>query len=53
MNGNGVLTCNFTGSAWMLKRILTAGMQALVNYKAKLNRDKRRADKKAKEGGAA
>ena len=54
VNGNGVLTCNFTGSAWMLKRILTAGMQAHVNYKAKRNRDKRRADnRKAKEGGEA
>ena len=42
VNGKGVLTCNFTGSAWMLKRILTAGMQALVNYKAKKNRDSRR-----------
>ena len=52
VNGKNVLTCNFTGNAWMLKRILTAGMQALVNYKAKLNRDKRCADKKAKEGGA-
>lgn len=65
VNGNGVLTCNFTGSAWMLKRILTAGMQALVNYKAKRNRDSRRNyakreaakqqahDNKAKEGGEA
>ena len=42
VNGYGVLTCNFTGGAWMLKRILTAGMQALVNYKAKKNRDSRR-----------
>lgn len=54
VNGKGVLTCNFTGSAWMLKRILTAGMQALVNHKAKRNRDKRRADnRKAKKGGEA
>ena len=52
VNGNVVLTCNFTGSAWMLRRILTAGMQALVNYKAKRKRDKRRANKNAKKGGA-
>ena len=42
VNGKTVLTCSFTGSAWMLKRILTEGMQALVNYKAKRNRDSRR-----------
>ena len=53
VNGKTVITCSFTGSAWMLKRILTAGMQALVNHKAKRKRDKRRADKKAKEGGEA
>ena len=65
VNGKGVLTCNFTGSAWMLKRILTAGMQALVNYKAKRNRDSRRNyakreaakqqahDNKAKDGEVA
>ena len=66
VNGKGVLTCNFTGNAWMLKRILTAGMQALVNYKAKKNRDRRRNyakraaaakqqahDNKAENGGQA
>ena len=42
VNGKTVLTCSFTGSAWMLKRILTSGMQALVNHKAKRNRDSRR-----------
>lgn len=46
VNGKTVLTCSFTGSAWMLKRILTEGMQALVNYKAKRNRDSRRAAKR-------
>ena len=65
VNGNGVLTCNFTGSAWMLKCILTAGMQALVNHKAMRKRDSRRNyakreaakqqahDNKAKKGGEA
>ena len=42
VNGKIVLTCSFTGSAWMLKQILTAGMQALVNHKAKRRRDDRR-----------
>ena len=42
VNGKTVLTVSFTGNAWMLKRILTEGMQALVNYKAKKNRDSRR-----------
>ena len=42
VNGKTVLTVSFTGGAWMLKRILTEGMQALVNYKAKKNRDSRR-----------
>ena len=42
VNGKTVLTVSFIGSAWMLKRILTKGMQALVNYKAKKNRDSRR-----------
>ena len=42
VNGKTVITCSFTGNAWMLKRILTAGMQALVNYKAKKKRDSRR-----------
>ena len=42
VNGKIVLTVSFTGGAWMLKRILTEGMQALVNYKAKRNRDSRR-----------
>ena len=51
VNGKGVLTCNFTGSAWMLKRILTAGMQELVNYKAKRSRDRRRNYAQAQGGG--
>ena len=42
VNGKTVITCSFTGSAWMLESILTRGMQALVNYKAKRNRDSRR-----------
>ena len=42
VNGKRVITCSFTGNAWMLKRILTEGTQALVNYKAKRNRDRRR-----------
>ena len=42
VNGKTVLTVSFTGGAWMLKRILTQGMQSLVNYKAKKNRDSRR-----------
>ena len=42
VNGNVVLTCSFIGGAWMLKRILTGGMQSLVEYKAKRNRDRRR-----------
>ena len=42
VNGKTVVTCSFTGNAWMLKRILTEGMQALVNYKAKKKRDSRR-----------
>ena len=46
VNGKTVLTCSFIGGAWMLKRILTKGMQALVNYKAKKNRDSRRRDKR-------
>ena len=58
VNGKTVITCSFTGNAWMLKRILTEGMQALVNYKAKKARDSRRnfakrdAAKAAQEGGA-
>ena len=56
VNGKTVLTVSFTGGAWMLKRILTEGMQALVNYKAKKNRDSRRnyakRDAAKKEGGA-
>ena len=46
VNGKTVITCSFTGGAWMPKRILTAGMQALVNYKAKKARDRRRNYKK-------
>ena len=46
VNGKTVITCSFIGGAWMLKRILTAGMQALVNYKAKKARDSRRNYKK-------
>ena len=46
VNGKTVMTCSFIGGAWMLKRILTGGMQALVNYKAKRNRDSRRNHKK-------
>ena len=46
VNGKTVITCSFTRGAWMLKRILTAGMQALVNYKAKKARDSRRNYKK-------
>ena len=42
VNGKIVLTVSFIGSAWMLKRILTEGTQALVNYKAKRKRDSRR-----------
>ena len=42
VNGKTVLTVSFTGGAWMLNRILTEGMQALVNYKAKKKRDIRR-----------
>ena len=42
VNGKVVLTCSFIGGAWMLKRILTGGMQSLVEYKAKRNRDRRR-----------
>ena len=54
VNGKTVITCSFTGSAWMLKRILTSGMQALVNHKAKRNRDSRRnfAKRKAKWAAA-
>lgn len=56
VNGKTVLTVSFTGGAWMLKRILTEGMQALVNYKAKKNRDSRRnyakRDAAKKKGGA-
>lgn len=48
VNGKDVLTCRFSGSAWMLKRILTEGMQELVNYKAKRNRDRRRNQAKRK-----
>ena len=42
VNGKVVLTCSFTGGAWMLKKMLTAAAQELVNYKAKRNRDSRR-----------
>ena len=48
VNGKTVLTCSFSGSAYMLKRILTGGMQELVNYKAKRNRDRRRNQAKRK-----
>ena len=46
VDGKTVITCSFTGGAWMLKRILTAGMQALVNHKAKKNRNRRSRDKR-------
>lgn len=46
VNGKTVMTCSFIGGAWMLKRILTGGMQALVNYKAKKASDSRRNYKK-------
>ena len=42
VNGKIVLTGSFTGSAWMAKRMMTAAAQALVNHKAKRNRDSRR-----------
>ena len=42
VNGKTVITCSFTGGAWMLKSILTRGMLALVNFKAKRARDSRR-----------
>ena len=53
VNGKTVLTCSFTGSAWMLKRMLTAAAQALVNYKAKRNRDSRRNYKRRDAAKAA
>ena len=53
VNGKKVLTCRFIGSAWMLKRILTEGMQELVNYKAKRNRDSRRNYKRRDARAAA
>ena len=46
VNGKTVLTGSFTGSAWMAKRMMTAAAQALVNHKAKRNRDSRRNHKK-------
>ena len=46
VNGKTVLTVSFTGGAWMAKRMMTAAAQALVNHKAKRNRDKRRNYKK-------
>lgn len=46
VNGKTVLTGNFTGSAWMAKRMMTAAAQALVNHKAKRNSDSRRNHKK-------
>lgn len=42
VNGKVVLTCSFTGGAWMLQKMLTAAAQELVNHKAKRNRDSRR-----------
>ena len=42
VNGHRVFQGWFEGSAWMAKRMLTAAMQALVNHKAKRNRDSRR-----------
>ena len=46
VNGKTVLTGSFIGGAWMAKRMMTAAAQALVNHKAKLNRDSRRNYKK-------
>ena len=48
VNGKRVMDVKFTGSAWMLKRILTAGMQGLVNYKALRCRNKRRREREIK-----
>ena len=56
VNGKTVLTGSFIGSAWMANRMMTAAAQALVNYKAKRNRDQRRNHKKhaaAKRAAAA
>ena len=51
VNGKTVLTGSFIGSAWMANRMMTAAAQALVNRKAKRNRDKRR--RAAKRAAAA
>lgn len=54
VNGTRVMTCSFSGSAYHLKRMMTAAAQALVEYKAMRSRAKRRRDaKKAREEGAA
>ena len=53
VNGKTVLTGSFTGSAWMAKRMMTAAAQALVNHKAKRNRDSRRNYKKRDAAKAA
>ena len=48
VNGKRVMDVKFTGSTWMLKRILTAGMQGLVTYKALRSRNKRRREREGR-----